>query len=227
MFESLDIDGDEKISVKDVLNALRDGEEKRIKNKAIEIWPSSKDIHWSNYSEYLNRSGEDVNYDFERKKWTFVDRDENDFLSSEQFTQFLSLENSQNPTLKSFWVQETFASLDANNDSSVSQEEFLIPLKKLVHKEEIIDAENWFTAQLDKFNSIDADKDKFLSFDECEKWLMNDDQSSAFIEKIIEESDTNKDTLVSFDEFGENYEPFLILLPNSFFSYDQNDDNLE
>ncbi|XP_015760888.1 PREDICTED: calumenin-like, partial [Acropora digitifera] len=138
----------------------------------------------------------------DKRRFDFVDTDNDGHLSREELTLFLHPEESKRMT--SFIIQETLDMFDTNKDGKVSLSEYL-------GDESTRDSQN-LKSLTRTFNiELDRNHDGFLDKREIQKWtLPGTDKDPIEIEAhhMMKMGDDNKDGFLQVDELVRHYREF-------------------
>lgn len=138
----------------------------------------------------------------DKRRFDFVDTDNDGHLSREELTLFMHPEESKRMT--SFIIQETLDMFDTNKDGKVSLSEYL-------GDESTRDSQN-LKSLTRTFNiELDRNHDGFLDKREIQKWtLPGTDKDPIEIEAhhMMKMGDDNKDGFLQVDELVRHYREF-------------------
>ncbi|XP_017478679.1 PREDICTED: calumenin-A-like [Rhagoletis zephyria] len=149
------------------------------------------------------------------KRWKAADKNGDNFLVKEEFTNFIHPEESDET--KHILVEEAMEDMDSDGNKEVSLSEYVKHMSDVSQEEEKEDANFWQNQQSQFATYLDKDKDGVLNLEELNEWLVpNYDRHEAEAVRMIHDTDTNGDQALNHDEVFTNDEYFLNLIPAEF-----------
>ncbi|XP_032226201.1 calumenin [Nematostella vectensis] len=219
LFPKIDVDQDQKISLKELVEWIDVNMKKHTRKSSesrMEQMDKNKDgkVSWEEYVnvEYdpKNEKGmSNENKDHlkemkkrDEKRWKHADMDNDNLLTIDELQMFIHPEET--PRMTSVLVQENMEMLDSDKDGKISFAEYA----GLDGTGE--DNQDSLKSLKDDFNNdLDKDKDGSLNKEELKSWIFpSGSPSSGEAEHLMTEVDKNKDNFLTVDEIMERYELF-------------------
>lgn len=153
------------------------------------------------YRKMLNR---------DRRRWAIADKDNDDKLNKEEFTDFLHPEES--PYMRDIVATETIEDIDKNSDGKVSVDEYIGDMYKKGEDDEDDDEPDWVKNERDIFVKFrDKDKDGVMDAEEVKDWIVpaDFDHAEAEARHLIYEADTDNDEKLTKTEVLDKYDVFV------------------
>uniref|UniRef100_U5EW90 Reticulocalbin-3 n=1 Tax=Corethrella appendiculata TaxID=1370023 RepID=U5EW90_9DIPT len=185
---------------------------------------NNEQIHWDAYRKNVygfldemdpkDLEREDENFSYkamltrDRRRWSIADRNGDDLLTREEFTDFLHPEES--PYMRDIVVTETLEDIDKNDDGKVSIDEYIGDMYRVAENDE--EEPEWVKNEREVFGTFrDKDKDGFLSHDEVKEWItpQDFDHADAEARHLIYEADSDADEKLTKDEVLDKYDLFV------------------
>lgn len=144
----------------------------------------------------------------DRRRWAVADKNNDEKLTKEEFTDFLHPEES--PYMRDIVVTETIEDIDKNNDGKVSIDEYIGDMYKGEEGDD--DEPDWVRNERDIFVSFrDKDKDGVMDAEEVKDWIIPSDFDHAEAEArhLIYEADTDSDEKLTKEEVLDKYDLFV------------------
>lgn len=187
--------------------------------------PDNNDtIHWQNYRKNvygfmddmdpkdLEREDDGFSYKSmlarDRRRWSKADRDGDEQLTREEFTEFLHPEES--PFMRDIVVLETIEDIDKDKDGKVSVEEYIGDMYRPPEDEE--EEPDWVKHERETFTTFrDKDGDGSLNHEEVKEWIIPPDFDHAEAESrhLIYEADADADEKLTKEEILDKYDIFV------------------
>lgn len=143
----------------------------------------------------------------DQRRWAAADRDADNTLTKEEFTDFLHPEEAAN--MRDVVVLETMEDIDKNKDGQISLEEYIGDMYRGSPGEEEPD---WVKSEREQFGQFrDKNGDGFMDKDEVRSWIIPPDYDHAEAEAkhLIFEADKDKDRKLTKDEILNKYDLFV------------------
>ncbi|EDO31169.1 predicted protein, partial [Nematostella vectensis] len=223
LFPKIDVDQDQKISLKELVEWIDVNMKKHTRKSSesrMEQMDKNKDgkVSWEEYVnvEYdpKNEKGmSNENKDHlkemkkrDEKRWKHADMDNDNLLTIDELQMFIHPEET--PRMTSVLVQENMEMLDSDKDGKISFAEYAGKLSVMWRMRE--DNQDSLKSLKDDFNNdLDKDKDGSLNKEELKSWIFpSGSPSSGEAEHLMTEVDKNKDNFLTVDEIMERYELF-------------------
>ncbi|XP_049291706.1 calumenin-B [Anopheles funestus] len=144
----------------------------------------------------------------DRRRWSIADRDGDDELTREEFTDFLHPEESTQ--MRDVVVTETIEDIDKDNDGKVSVEEYIGDMYRQGEPDE--EEPDWVKHERETFTNFrDKNKDGFMDNQEVKDWITpaDFDHAEAEARHLIYEADSDADEKLTKDEIIEKYDLFV------------------
>lgn len=127
----------------------------------------------------------------DRRRWELADRDHDNHLSKQEFTDFLHPEETD--YMQTVVVDETLEDIDKNKDGKVSLDEYISDMYAPDATGD--EVPEWVNREKEQFASYrDKNGDGFMDRDEIREWIVPQDydHSEAEAKHLIHESDKDK-----------------------------------
>lgn len=144
----------------------------------------------------------------DRRRWSIADRNGDDLLTKEEFTEFLHPEEF--PRMRDLVVAETLEDIDKNNDGKLSIDEYIGDLYR--GGEEDGEEPQWVRNERETFTEYrDKDGDGFMNYEEVKNWVIppDFDHAEAEARHLINEADTDSDEKLTKEEVLAKYDLFV------------------
>ncbi|XP_063697235.1 calumenin-B isoform X1 [Culicoides brevitarsis] len=231
IYDKIDTNNDKQVDLAELKNWIQFTQRRYIQDDVERQWkthnPSGNDtIEWEVYKgtvygflddldekEKDKEDGMGFSYrkmlSRDRRRWAVADRDGDEKLTKEEFTDFLHPEES--PYMRDIVVAETIEDIDKNGDGKVSIEEYIgdmYPNKE----DDDEDEPDWVKSERDIFmNFRDKDKDGLMDTEEVKEWIIptDFDHAEAEARHLIYEADADSDEKLTKEEVLEKYDLFV------------------
>nr|XP_023014709.1 calumenin isoform X1 [Leptinotarsa decemlineata] len=143
----------------------------------------------------------------DRRRWATADKDGDDALTKEEFSNFLHPEESD--YMRDIVVLETMEDIDKDQDKKVSLKEYIGDMYRGEEGEEEPD---WVISEREQFNTYrDKDGDGFMDEEEVKNWILPQDFDHAEAEArhLIYEADSDADEQLTKEEVLNKYDLFV------------------
>lgn len=226
MFDKIDTDDDGKVSHQELRAWIQKSQKTYIVEDVERQWkahnPDLKDVlSWGEYKQAtygfideLTDANDDDSKTYkemmrrDKRRWTLADRNGDNSLSKEEFTDFLHPEESDR--MRGVIVEETLEDIDKDNDGKLSLSEYISD----IYSQDAAGDEipEWVAREREQFKTHrDANGDGFMDKDEIREWIAppDYDHSDAEAKHLVLESDADKDGKLSKQEVLDNYDLFV------------------
>ncbi|XP_015928979.1 calumenin-A [Parasteatoda tepidariorum] len=142
----------------------------------------------------------------DKRRWETADKNKDNQLSKEEFTDFLHPEESAH--MHDVVIVETLEDIDKDNDGKISLKEYIGDMYSGSEEDE----PDWVKNEREQFSTYrDKNKDGVMDKEEVQEWILPSDynDSEAEAKHLIYESDENKDGKLSKEEILNSYDLFV------------------
>ncbi|XP_031559709.1 calumenin-like [Actinia tenebrosa] len=221
LFVKMDVDGDKKLSRKELTDWIVDNMKKHVlKSTKMRMKELDKNKDGkASWDEYVNEQYEMVSIDTpedkklieemknrDQKRFKLADSNDDGLLDPEELALFTHPEESARMT--NLVVQENIEQLDKDGDGKINFEEYY----GAGESEGIMKDEESLNSFRESFNKdLDKNHDGVLDNDEIRDWILpggNVDPAAGEADHLMKEADLNKDNYLTVEEIIKNHELF-------------------
>ncbi|XP_022338893.1 calumenin-B-like isoform X2 [Crassostrea virginica] len=218
----IDKDGDGQVTEQELKDWIQYVQKRYIVTDTDRMWKDhdvqGDKLLWSAYKKRTYGSDDDPNeedsstfsykdmIERDERRWKAADKDNDGFLSKEEFADFLHPEEAEH--MRDIVVKETMEDIDKDKDGFISLEEYIGDMWPDKNEEE----PEWVKTERETFKTLrDKNGDGKMDLEEVKNWIIppDYDHTEAETRHLIHESDSDKDGKLSKDEILEHYDLFV------------------
>ncbi|XP_002134270.3 calumenin-like [Drosophila pseudoobscura] len=216
LVDLMDGDSNGMVTLTELKDWIAQASRRYIENDVARLWKrlnpeNNGNITWNVYQSTIygyDLAGYRSLINRDRRRWKVADRDRDDSLSHEEFSEFL---HSNNHTImRDVVLKEMFDDLDLDHDGKISLAEYLLDMYQPDSTDE--ETPEWVGEERDVFGKfLDLDGDGFLSEAETRQWIAphGPGQTDSQALRLFMEADADKDEQLTKAEILDKYNTFL------------------